>query len=478
MKKCFLLCASAIVAAVSFAQIEGFEMPLTSTELPSSKTLKQYAGQIDLADSVFDLRNQKLYFTGLSPKDKFISKLSDGTPMLMAIKIDDNARIVEYAPIEVGYYTVKNVYYLRSDAEAILAKLNTYTWPKKPLLFVTPNSNEAEMKHDRNWAIGSIERSLEFWAPKDGVKDIHEIMYEIVDENGNSYLFHRERDGGQDISDSNSKSKVKAFVSMFVGANSNTDPNGNKGHFRFVVISDFVSVASFEKIKSELINIEYYFGDINNPFSQARTISDFVTKTSYKYEAPRMKGVKVGLNGKQFLCTFSASEGNPEITLPVYNFAKLNVTLGIIDGVDYIYEVRGFAFQYKYQIYTYAYNGHDLDSVQCLYQTVVKEHNEADQRAKDKRKSDMIRKYGENFGTKIANYEVDLGMSKEMCIEAMGQFHQTYKKSDAHGQKETWVYSQWFESTNGLLPIWVITFMNDKITEIREYKDYNFLKDY
>lgn len=76
--------------------------------------------------------------------------------------------------------------------------------------------------------------------------------------------------------------------------------------------------------------------------------------------------------------------------------------------------------------------------------------------AAEKRRKDLIAKYGETDGNNIANHKVTLGMTKEMCEEAWGIWHETYTTIREGVTTEFWVYD--YKT--------YLYFVNGKLTQI------------
>ena len=95
---------------------------------------------------------------------------------------------------------------------------------------------------------------------------------------------------------------------------------------------------------------------------------------------------------------------------------------------------------------------------------VIQEKKEAKQRAK--RKKDLIEKYGDEFGFLIADRKIEIGMTKEMLIEAWDEPEDTketvYKKSTKEKyyyfprttRQNTTVYSLQVNLEDGLIVGW------------------------
>ncbi|HXU28522.1 MAG TPA: hypothetical protein VN698_14925 [Bacteroidia bacterium] len=56
--------------------------------------------------------------------------------------------------------------------------------------------------------------------------------------------------------------------------------------------------------------------------------------------------------------------------------------------------------------------------------------------------NELIKKYGKNFGTKIARGEVEIGMTKNMCREAWGEPERKRETKVVNGTTEKWFYPQ------------------------------------
>ena len=87
-----------------------------------------------------------------------------------------------------------------------------------------------------------------------------------------------------------------------------------------------------------------------------------------------------------------------------------------------------------------------------------KELEDAKEQAKKKeaemqRRTELIAKYGDIDGNNIADREVSIGMTKGMCEDAWGKYHETYTTITEGRKTELWVYdhktSLYFE--NGIL---------------------------
>ena len=67
--------------------------------------------------------------------------------------------------------------------------------------------------------------------------------------------------------------------------------------------------------------------------------------------------------------------------------------------------------------------------------------------AKAQRRKDIIAKYGEQMGNLVLDRKVAVGMTKEMCREAVGYPTNTFTKTTAVGKSEVWTYSGYNATT-------------------------------
>lgn len=120
------------------------------------------------------------------------------------------------------------------------------------------------------------------------------------------------------------------------------------------------------------------------------------------------------------------------------------------------------------------YTLHDIDSLKA--KNAYEEHLAEIEKAKkdEKRKQELIRKYGQKYGTSIFNKEACVGMTKAMCKEAIGSPDQVTKSQTSSGNVEVWSYTLAYQMWNGLAPIIVVTFTNDKVTAVDKYTSWPF----
>lgn len=62
------------------------------------------------------------------------------------------------------------------------------------------------------------------------------------------------------------------------------------------------------------------------------------------------------------------------------------------------------------------------------------------EQSREKRRQELVAKYGDKYGNLIAKGKVAIGMTKEMCRKAVGYPSNQYKATTARGTSEIWVY--------------------------------------
>lgn len=129
----------------------------------------------------------------------------------------------------------------------------------------------------------------------------------------------------------------------------------------------------------------------------------------------------------------------------------------------------------------YSYDIHVLNNKYCIKAEIdsvlnLKHMRDLEkERLKNLQKSEeqkrIINKYGEQYGKLIVKGEVCLGMTKDMCLEALGYPCKENSSVTGLGKIEVWTYDCfWFEQ--GLIPnLTHITFTNGKISGITKLSE-------
>lgn len=107
------------------------------------------------------------------------------------------------------------------------------------------------------------------------------------------------------------------------------------------------------------------------------------------------------------------------------------------------------------------------------YEEEQKRYKEEQERLANEKKQEeyrksMIRKYGEKYGNCIAKGKICIGMTKEMCKEALGSPCQKNSYTDKYDKTEVWTYYCYFVENGWRDNLMFVTFIDGKVTSITE----------
>ena len=241
------------------------------------------------------------------------------------------------------------------------------------------------------------------------------------------------------------------------------------------------------------MSARYYLGVIKtkNDFTIAiaPSINDFISVNTFNYLKAKYEKKEVVAPGYYDPCAYGpCDKGQIMLEKHVMYVEKIGVEKGKIvcaikDPSCTDIQVR----EYKGEKECTA-TRHRLDTIQGLFvegywcafpfrtaaDSLLNKWNQEEQikeaqaRAeKAKQKAEYIKKYGEKYAQNILDGKVCVGMTSAMCKEAMGRPNNTTRNSSSLGMVEIWTYSTWYP----LVPITVVTFLDDKVTSVDEYKD-------
>lgn len=149
------------------------------------------------------------------------------------------------------------------------------------------------------------------------------------------------------------------------------------------------------------------------------------------------------------------------------DYVKVLATGNLIDNYDNSYSSKN-KVDYWY------FTKHDLDSVEAkiAYEERMEEQDKL--RKDERKKQDLIKRYGSKIGQSIADGKACVGMNKEQCKEALGTPDNITKNTSNLGSVEVWTYSLGYQIYNGLIPITVVTFLDNKVTSVDEYSSWPY----
>lgn len=211
-------------------------------------------------------------------------------------------------------------------------------------------------------------------------------------------------------------------------------------------INNFISVTTYNHLKAKYEGKEIVVPDLNynNPFYEY--INEHVVYTAQK----------IILKDDLIALTYNKNDqGQQKVAdLKYYYWAKLGVGKEQ-HANDSILALEGFVLR------------SEADSILAKW-----DKERLAELAKDEeRKQEIIKKYGQKYGQDIIEGKATIGMSKEMCKLALGYPDDIAKRTSVDGNIEVWTYSRLHYHYPSLYPIIIVTFVNDKVSSVDEYKD-------
>lgn len=436
MKKISILLFAVMMAGSLSAQIEevraeDYAPKKEITEKKSIDYLHQATYPADLLKLPYNLIGHQLYCT-----QDHISRYP-----IVALTISPDESIGLKRLTKGAYYTVTNIFCARKE-------MHNNGWQDNQLIefrdniinsknFVGDTLLYVENGKEKIYYLSKYKKEhapilLQSWMFRKS-NSIIDILYELTDAKGLKYYI-----GIRDKESIQLKNGITIAVSPSIG--------------------DFISVNTFNYLKAKYENMELVRCEYYDPSCQREYSKD------YKVERNIVKVEKIGINKKevkeqQEIVFVFYDKAYGETKLEPYKRETILVPSRHADTIPTV--VLGFNDGYQWVLRT------DADSLlNKWYQE--EQIKQAQARAeKAKQKADYIKKYGEKFAQSILDGKVCVGMTKEMCQEAMGRPNNTTRNSSSLGIVELWTYSTWYP----LMPITVVTFLDNKVTSVDEYKD-------
>ncbi len=238
-------------------------------------------------------------------------------------------------------------------------------------------------------------------------------------------------------------------------------------------ISDFVSVKSYNMLKDMYVGKEFvsiYTPDIHGK-------KDFIRQV----EASSIWTIeKLLLKGTDFYteCASDNQEKKGKIeevedTLYISNnFCKHSVPAYVDATTVDTFSVFDIRFGSDYHSFRDFILKSEADALITKWKYEEEQNALAEKKRQTQYKNDIIKKYGEKYGSLILQGKICVGMTKEMCIEAKGTPCKKNKSSDKYGTIEVWTYNcldvEWALELGLSANYTFVTFKNGKITDITE----------
>ena len=424
MKKISILLFAVMMAGSLSAQIEEVSAEQYKKNHKREKTAIDYFAKVQYPSNLSgcDLRGQQLYCT----QDQI-----NGKPII-AITISPDGSIGIKRLKKGTYYDVTNI---------ICSRQELYELREKDLLdFRDRILNSKDYVGD---TIHYLEKGKEkiYTLSKSKKVDIPKLLdskairisdtwidylYELTDKNGYKHY----------IGDKNTIQLNNGLLVAFSGR-----------------IEDFISVSTFNYLKTKYENKEVVAPGYYDPCAYGPC-----DKGQIMLEKHVMYVEKIGVEKGKIVCAIK-DPSYTEIQVREYKGEKdCSATRHQLDKIQGLF-VEGYWCAFPCR--------RAADSLLNKWNQ-EEQIAEAQARAeKAKRKAEYIKKYGEKFAQNILDGKVCVGMTMAMCQEAMGRPNNTTRNSSSLGMVEIWTYSTWYP----LVPITVVTFLDDKVTSVDEYKD-------
>lgn len=222
-------------------------------------------------------------------------------------------------------------------------------------------------------------------------------------------------------------------------------------------ISDFVSVKSYNMLKRTFMGKDLVY----IPWTYRKTEAEFIEEVE---ESSIWTIKNLLVKGADFYVECVSNDGE-KIEDIIYGKCEYDKVKYYTNGTDTvrvlpIEERRGFILK------------SEADVLIAKFKYEEEQKALAEKKQQTQHKNDIIKKYGEKYGSLILQGKICVGMTQEMCIEAKGTPCKKNKSSDKYGTIEVWTYNclgvEWAWKSGLSANYTFVTFKNGKITDITE----------
>lgn len=234
-------------------------------------------------------------------------------------------------------------------------------------------------------------------------------------------------------------------------------PPDNKKNARRIYtpqLEDFISLKSFNFIKNKYAGKEVCaYHSFSTDFS-GKPYDFYSEKKVYKVE-------KVIVKDKQLHIQVISNVNNEVVLFPIESIFRNYIENSRKDTIE-VLDVQNFYIE-GYEYYGFCLKT-DVDSLHAKLQYEYEQKQLALQRKQTQYKEELIKKYGKQYGSLIADGKICVGMTKEMCMAAKGSPCKKSTHTDRYDTTEVWTYHC---NSSFYYPIYV-TFTNNKVTSITD----------
>lgn len=464
MKKISILLFAIMMAGSLSAQIDSFseEDVISKSNKPSfskKECLQPYQGNLSPSGRyVYDIIGEQLFCKSQAKIDSTQRKY---------VLVRENNHIVLSNLQQGEYYLVKNILITEEEKDSLQNVFNNLPFISDTLYYSEVNAWAVAQLLDKSQPLPK--KAKQYIIPKD---DILKVLY-------NQYR--------KWPTEENFEEEKNINVAIYVL----TDKAG-KEYYVPMEDSRYENAFELKIVKSAWPNpISFYPGML-------ASVSDFVVvkgfetiKRMFENQRIRLHKYDVCDNGTDVnICKKIAfKDGN--IVAAITDTLSMNISYLTISGLH----KRELSWCQKGDTLTFLeirvpvnqwYDGrieygtmdycriNDLDSVETK---IAYEKQKADQEARkndERKRQELIQKYGQKIGQSIAKGEACVGMTKEQCKEAIGTPDEITKNTSNLGVVEVWTYTLGYRMFEGLVPITVVTFLDNKVSSVNEYSSWPF----
>lgn len=449
MKRIIFLSIVTMFAISNYAQIEGFDESelnahLSKTEqgvFDKSKILPPYENQ--LYAGACDSRDQKLYSIDFNyqykirnsdwndpryVKPKKFILFMDSTKTTLGIDI---YKAGEYYRIVDILFTKEEVTQLQEEmslcefiGDTVYYKEISKTTNDKPKKFTITRKDLGSYPFD---GIGSLDSKQSYINKTEIIDPRDDFYYVLKKDNDSKYYFVTNR-------------KFTSSNWRDDGTIVNIKPSSYYVLGVFPTIDNFIAVTGFTQMKA-------------------------------KYEEKLLcKKTKYGVDTTQlFICKKIAPKDGVLQGL-FENISTKDNTFSTISGHD-SFVTENLDHDTLSVLYT-GHGGyclkHEIDSILHRKEVLRQEKERKEKLETLAEQKRIIETYGETFGKLIIDGKVCVGMTKAMCIEALGSPCQKNSYTDKYDKTEVWTYYCYFVENGWMDNLMFVTFIDGKVTSITE----------
>ncbi len=252
-------------------------------------------------------------------------------------------------------------------------------------------------------------------------------------------------------------------------------------------LADFISVKSYNFFKEKYVGKEVYS---HNTWTGKRVrfkeelqlykVEKILVKDGRLYgEFRSIATNKIKLSPIDEVMKISI-KAESNIIEELVNFAKSDQSNAMGTVMQMMKNESKLASDTIYCIHGYNYsnedNGHyslksEVDSLLAKWAYEEEQIALAKKKQQDQYKAEILNKYGEKFGNLVIEGKVCLGMSKEMCLEALGYPCKENSSETALGKIDIWTYDCILYNAGYIPNLTHITFTNGKISGITKLSE-------